>query len=142
VSKRLRQYVEALAERHVLVGFCILVAHVSMSASPGFRFVFVLAPWQCWATTFVAVGLLAFVAKYRHSEQLTRLLGIASMILGAVWAVNFALSYAVDHNRVSPLGAVLFAYLARKDFIILGLPDSPAWEARIDQRIAEHPSVQ
>lgn len=141
MSKRLRAYVEALAERHVLMAFCLLVAPETMERSPGFRFVFGIAPAIFWAALFFLVGLLAFVAKWRRSANMTRVIGVAAMMIGAVWAANFLLSYGFDHNRVSPLGAILFGYLARKDLIILSLPSSPEWDDYLDKKIAQHESA-
>jgi hypothetical protein len=135
VSRRLRRYAWALTVRHIVFGLAIWYGHRIMQRSPSFRFLFSWSPWQVWAAVFGAVGMVSVYALRTHSDLLVRVTGGLAAAVSAAWASNFALSFVFDREQVSPLAIGLFAALAVKDYIILGVPMSAELDAILDRRV-------
>jgi hypothetical protein len=138
MSRRLRRYAAVLGVRHLCFAVAIIYAHDLMQRSAGFRFIFGgVVPWWVWVGIYAAVGFLSLSSLALKADNGVRAAGGLAAVLGAVWAVNFALSFVFDRGRVSPLAVLLFGFLAIKDYIILGTPMSAEFDEIAERIVAE-----
>ncbi len=137
MSKRLRRYAWITAFQHTAFALSLIYAHEIMERAPSFRFIFTNVTWLPWAVAFMAVGVLMTIAVIVRSDIYVRLLGVASASLCAVWAINFALSFAFDKGRVTPIAIVLYAGLALKDFTILWIPMSDEMDKCLENGVVK-----
>ncbi len=131
MSRRLRAYIQALGERHLWFAAAIWYAHEVLEMTPAFKFLFLVA-WPAWTVLHALIGIAALVARWQRNETLGRATAVVAVVVAAFWASNFLFSFVTDPDAISPLGGLLFAYIARKDFIVLGIPFSPAWDDMLD----------